>query len=351
MLVKDFDFTLPPELIAQEAKPKGTSRMMVVTPHGGDSEITHATIADFPSLLRDGDVVVVNDTKVIPARLFAAPKGNMQRTIEVFLTRHVGPNEWECWCKPARRIEPGDVLRFGDKLQATVRSRTEDGFRIHFSISRDAATPADIWNEIENLGVMPLPPYIQREEPRDEDRAAYQTVYAEREGAIAAPTAGLHFTQELLEEVARRAELLRLTLHVGVGTFKPVKVERVSEHRMDPEWFEISDETAWRINLARREGRRVIAIGTTTVRALESASQHGETSSGAAETSIFITPGYRFRCVDALLTNFHLPQSTLLMLVSAFAGIATIRRAYAAAIDEKYRFYSFGDCMFITRRG
>lgn len=348
MRLSDFDFELPDDLIAQEALPKGTSRMLVVRPRGGEPELEHRNVREFASLLEEGDVVVLNDTKVIPARLFAAPVGNMQRSIEVFLTRHTAPLVWECWCKPARRVDVGTVLRFSDRLQATVRHKSEDGFVIELGGS-DAV---EIWSEIERVGVMPLPPYIRREQPREEDRVAYQTVYAERAGAIAAPTAGLHFTRAMLDEIEARAELVRVTLHVGVGTFKPVKTDDVSQHRMDAEWYEISPEAAAQITAAKREGRRVVAIGTTTVRTLESAAEDdGSVVPGARETSIFITPGYEFKTVDALLTNFHLPKSTLLMLVSAFAGRETIRRAYAEAVRERYRFYSFGDCMFLTARG
>jgi S-adenosylmethionine:tRNA ribosyltransferase-isomerase len=348
MLLSDFDFHLPNELIAQEALPKGTSRMLVVRPGEGAPGLEHRRVHELVSLLGKGDVVVVNDTKVIPARLFAEPLGNMTRKIEVFLTRHTSPLVWECWCKPAKRVSIGDVLRFSDALQAVVRRKSDDGFVIEFH----HVTPAGVWSEIERLGIMPLPPYIRREEARAEDREAYQTVYADRAGAIAAPTAGLHFTREMLAELERTVELVHITLHVGVGTFKPVKVENVSDHRMDPEWYDISPEAAAQLPAAKREGRRVVAIGTTTVRTLESAAEEdGSIVPGSRETSIFITPGYSFRVVDALLTNFHLPQSTLLMLVSAFAGRETIKAAYAEAVKERYRFYSFGDCMFLTNRG
>jgi S-adenosylmethionine:tRNA ribosyltransferase-isomerase len=317
-------------LIAQQPRERGRSRMMVVTP---PDKIAHDSFASFPKLLDRSDTLVINDTRVIPARLFAQPKGSMQRTIEIFLIRQRDAATWEAWCKPARRVRSGDELRFSDRLTARVLEKSEGTVAVRFE--------GDL-REIERIGVMPLPPYIGREST-ERDRETYQTVYANELGAIAAPTAGLHFTREILDAIAARGiEIVRITLHVGIGTFEPVKVDDVSKHVMHSERFEISEEASAKLNAAKS----IVAVGTTTVRALESAAPHFEP--GRRETNIFITPGYEFKAVDKLLTNFHLPESTLLMLVSAFAGVDTIRRAYAEAIREKYFFYSYGDCMFIT---
>lgn len=311
--------------------------MMVVTPRDGEPRIEHQTFARFPSLLEPDDVLVINDTKVIPARLFAAPKGAMKRPVELLLVSRRDAATWEAWCKPARRVRPGDALRFSDRLSGIVVEKDAGTVVIRFE--GDLA-------DIERIGVMPLPPYISRPQPLESDRQSYQTVYAREPGAIAAPTAGLHFTPEILEEIARQNRIVRITLHVGIGTFEPVKVDDLEAHRMHSERYEISAEAADALNGAKS----IVAVGTTTVRALESAILAGRFHAGRAETDIFITPGYRFRAVRRLLTNFHLPESTLLMLVSAFAGVETIRRAYAEAIREKYFFYSYGDCMFLRRR-
>jgi S-adenosylmethionine:tRNA ribosyltransferase-isomerase len=347
----DFSFDLPPELIAQEPLPRGTSRMLVVSPSDAAApELLDRTIADFPDLLGAGDVVVLNDTRVVPARHFAQPKGAMTRSIEVLLTRQLASLRWECWVKPARRVKPGDRLQFSEALSAEVEAKDEQTFTLRFELHGGEAA---FWPELERIGVMPLPPYIRREEARDQDKRDYQTVYAAQAGAIAAPTAGLHFTPELLQAVeSRGAELVRVTLHVGLGTFAPVKVDDISEHRMHTERYLISEVAARALNKARVEGRRIVAVGTTSVRTLESAVRaSGTFSPGSGETDIFITPGYRFQAVDGLLTNFHLPESTLMMLVSAFAGMETIRAAYREAIARRYRFFSYGDCMFLTKRG
>ena len=336
----DFSYDLPEELIAQEPRERGRSRMMVVSP----GAIEHARFDSFPDRLGAGDVLVLNDTRVIPARLFARPKGQMKNVIEFLLTRRRDDRTWEAWCKPARRVRPGDIVTFTDALAAEVLEKLDTGtVVIRFNGGAE---------EIERAGVPPLPPYIHRETPRHSDREAYQTVYAAERGAIAAPTAGLHFTREILDAIAARGvEIVRVTLHVGIGTFKPVKVDDIAEHTMDSERYEITPEAAARLNAARDEGRRIVAVGTTSVRTLESAMQRGRFEPGWNETSIFITPGFEFKAVDALLTNFHLPESTLLMLVSAFAGMETIRAAYAEAIREKYLFYSYGDCMFLKCGG
>ncbi len=334
----DFHYDLPRELIAQEPRERGRSRMMVVTPRNGPPEIAHENFAHFPDLLEPDDVLVINDTRVIPARLFAEPKGHMKRKIEVLLTRQLDALTWEAWASPAKRIRVDDHLRFSDRLSAHALDKREGTVVLRFE--------GDL-EEIERVGVMPLPPYITRDEPRESDRQAYQTVYAAERGAIAAPTAGLHFTPELLDRIAQRHEIVRITLHVGIGTFKPVKADDISAHVMDAEVYDISERAAESLNRART----IVAVGTTTVRTLESAIRDGRFQAGRAETSIFITPGYRFRAVDRLLTNFHLPESTLIMLVSAFAGMETIRAAYRAAIERRYFFYSYGDCMLIRNRG
>jgi S-adenosylmethionine:tRNA ribosyltransferase-isomerase len=334
----DFSFELPPELIAQEPRERGRSRMLVVPGMEDD------TFANFPERLGPRDVLVINDTRVIPARLYARPKGQMKNPIEFLLTRQRGDDTWETWCRPAKRVKPGDTVTFSDTLTAEVLEKAEGSVTIRFH-----GDPA----EIERLGIPPLPPYILREQPRDSDRESYQTVYAARRGAVAAPTAGLHFTPEILERIAARGiEIVRITLHVGIGTFKPVKVDDLAEHRMDAERYEITAEAAHTLNRALGEQRPIVAVGTTSVRTLESAIRtgNGRFVAGAEETSIFITPGFDFRAVDRLLTNFHLPESTLLMLVSAFAGIDTIRTAYAEAIRRQYLFYSYGDCMFIQKK-
>ncbi|HEY6139883.1 MAG TPA: tRNA preQ1(34) S-adenosylmethionine ribosyltransferase-isomerase QueA [Thermoanaerobaculia bacterium] len=325
----DFAYHLPPELIAQEPRERGRSRMMIVR---GDT-IEHDTFANFPNRLAPGDVLVLNDTRVIPARLFGRRAG-MTREVELLLTKQREGGWWEAWAKPAKRLKVGDQIEFSEKLRAHVEERSGGTVVVRFD--------GDL-GEIDRVGVMPLPPYIAREEPRESDRESYQTVYANERGAIAAPTAGLHFTRAMLDEIAKTHEIVRITLHVGIGTFEPVKVDDVAQHVMHSERYEISEAAAATLNAAKS----IVAVGTTTVRTLESAWRDGRIEAGKGETNIFITPGYEFRAVDKLLTNFHLPESTLLMLVSAFAGMETIRRAYAEAIRERYRFYSYGDCMFL----
>jgi len=347
----DFSYDLPRELIAQEPRPRGRSRMMVVrgagSPTRGSEDprhvIEHDSFANFPDRLDPRDVLVINDTRVIPARLYAEPKGQMKNRIELLLTKQLDDQMWEAWCKPAKRVKTADQLRFSPLLTATVMAKRDDGtIVVRFEGPHE---------ELERVGVPPLPPYIARQSPRESDKESYQTVYAAERGAIAAPTAGLHFTREILDAIAARGiDVVRITLHVGLGTFKPVKVDDIAEHRMDSERYTISPDAAATLNRALDEKRSIVAVGTTSVRTLESAIRAGNDRfvAGPAETSIFITPGFEFRAVDKLLTNFHLPESTLIMLVSAFAGIETIRNAYAEAIREKYFFYSYGDCMFIV---
>lgn len=345
MLRTDFSYDLPADLIAQEPRERGRSRMMVLTPQdGAPPAIEHDSFANFPQRLGQRDVLVINDTRVIPARLYARPKGQMKNPIEFLLTRERDPVTWEAWCRPAKRVRPGDTVSFSDTLSAEVLEKEEGTVVLRF---------AGDMTEIERVGIPPLPPYIERTEPRESDKDSYQTVYAAARGAIAAPTAGLHFTQEILDAIAARGvEIVRVTLHVGIGTFKPVKVDDIAEHRMDAERYDITAGAADRLNAALAEKRPIVAVGTTSVRTLESAIRAGSGRfvPGHGETSIFITPGFTFRAVDRLLTNFHLPESTLLMLVSAFAGMETVRDAYAEAIRNRYLFYSYGDCMFITRK-
>lgn len=344
MLRSEFSYTLPEDLIAQVPRTRGASRMMLVNP-ARDPEIEHRSFQDFPGQLNPGDLLVLNDTRVFPARLFARPKGNMKNPIEILLTRELEPGRWEAWCRPARRVKPGDRLDFSETLHAEVEARSEGTVTLRFPLEARI-----FWNEIERIGVTPLPPYIKRPAARPEDRQSYQTVYAAEPGAIAAPTAGLHFTDEILAAItAKGIQIAPITLHVGIGTFKTVEAERIEDHRMDSERYEIPPSSAEAIRRAVHDRRRIVAVGTTTVRALESAwrAGNGSVREGKGETSIFIHPGFDFQVVSALLTNFHLPQSTLLMLISAFAGVETIRRAYREAIAKKYFFYSYGDCMFI----
>jgi S-adenosylmethionine:tRNA ribosyltransferase-isomerase len=345
MLRTDFSYELPDELIAQEPRERGRSRMLVMTPGPeGPPRIEHDAFASFPERLGPGDVLVLNDTRVIPARLYARPKPGMINPIEFLLTRERDPVTWEAWCRPAKRVRPGDAVVFSDELSAEVLEKEEGTVVVRFRGDME---------EIERLGIPPLPPYIARPEPKPQDRESYQTVYAAARGAIAAPTAGLHFTQEILDRIAERGtEIVRVTLHVGIGTFKPVKAERVEDHRMESERYDITAQAADVLNAALTASRRIVAVGTTSVRTLESAIRAGggRIVPGHGETSLFITPGFEFQAVDALLTNFHLPESTLLMLVSAFAGRDAIRYAYAEAIRHRYFFYSYGDCMFVTTR-
>jgi S-adenosylmethionine:tRNA ribosyltransferase-isomerase len=341
MLVRDFDFELPGELIAQRPRPRGESRLFVID---AAPAYRHRSIADLPALLRPGDLLVVNDTRVIPARLFARRVGGGGR-VELLLVERLDERCWECLVRPGRKARPGTRLELAPELDAEIAGESGDGRRlVRFS--------APVEPRLEELGHVPLPPYIDRpDEP--EDRERYQTVWAREPGAIAAPTAGLHFSEELLAALAARGvERRAVTLHVGIGTFKPVTAELVHEHRMDAERWLVPEEAARAIAAARAGGRRVVAVGTTVVRTLESAAREGggEVRPGAGSTDLFIVPGFRFRVVDALLTNFHLPRSTLLMLVSAFAGRERVLAAYREAIAEGYRFFSYGDAMLVERR-
>ena len=328
MLLSDFDYDLPKELIAQQpAEPRDSSRLMVL-----NEGIEHRRFRDIVEYLEAGDVLVMNDTKVLKARIFG--KKSTGGRIEALVLRQIEGDIWEALIKG--KVKEGTVLDFSGH-SARVLSRDEGKAMVRFSEDPGAI--------MEEQGIYPLPPYIKE---YDGDMERYQTVYAQKDGAVAAPTAGLHFTPELLEEVRKKGvETVHITLHVGWGTFKPVKVENIEEHKMETEWYEISREAAERIN--SREGR-LFAVGTTSVRTLESSSMDGAVLPGSGETDLFIYPGYEFRSgMDALITNFHLPKSTLLMLVSAFAGYERIMNAYRLAVEERYRFFSFGDAMLIFR--
>ena len=361
MLVSDFNFSLPEELIAQQPLPdRAASRLLHL--NRSPEQFSDARFRDFPDLLRPSDLVVFNNTRVFPARLFGrrsgakaqplsaenpASRNFLRGQIEVLLTRQLSSNsnEWDCLVRPGRKIGVGERLFFGsdEELQAEVIARGSFGERrIRF------APVPDFFAKVERIGHVPLPPYIDRSDDRA-DRERYQTIYAREKGSVAAPTAGLHFTSEILARIkARGIETAEVTLHVGLGTFQPVREERVEDHRLHRESYTISPETASAINRAQDAKRRVVAIGTTTVRTLEySAASSGRVKAGSGEADIFIFPGYEFRVVGALLTNFHLPQSTLLMLVCAFGGQQRVLEAYSHAVAGRYRFYSYGDCMFL----
>lgn len=340
MKVSDFDYYLPEELIAQKPiYPRDASRLLVLDRKTG--QVEHCSFTEIVAYLQTGDVLVLNDTRVIPARLF----GHRQDTggkIEVFLLKCLSSNEWEVLVKPGKRARLGSTIVFGEgELTALVKDRTDAGGRL-----LEFKYQGVFEEHLDKLGLMPLPPYIKE---KLEDRERYQTVYSRMEGSSAAPTAGLHFTPELLDAIqAKGIHLAYLLLHVGLGTFRPVTVENVEEHIMHSEYYEVTPEAAETINQARKQGGRIIAVGTTSVRTLETvADEKGIIRAGSGWTDIFIYPGYRFKCVDALLTNFHLPKSTLLMLVSAFAGVEQVREAYRQAVENRYRFFSFGDAMFI----
>ena len=342
MKVDAFDFVLPEERIAQHAiEPRDASRMLVV-----DDGFTDATICQLTDYVRAGDILVFNDTKVIPARLFGQ-RG--KAGIELLLHKAVGPNRWLAFARPAKRLQPNDLITFAEEFSAIVAKKHTDG-QIELGFNTGRFT---LEEQLERYGIMPLPPYIKRERTGDaDDTARYQTVFATYPGAVAAPTAGLHFTPELLEAIAKKgAHTAFVTLHVGAGTFQPVKVDDTSEHKMHSEWAQLTAKTATEINDAKARGGRVIAVGTTSLRTLESATDaQGAVSEFIGDTSIFITPGYRFKLVDLLVTNFHLPRSTLFMLVSAFCGLDRMQRAYRHAIEQKYRFYSYGDACLLFRQ-
>ncbi len=341
MKTADFDFELPPERVAaRPIRPRDAARMLVV-----GEELSDRGVRDLPALLEPGDVMVFNDTRVLPARL-RGRRGEAR--IEVTLHRQEGTCEWRAFAKPAKRLRPGDTVAFADGFGAEVVDKREGG---EVLLRFDRSGP-DLIAALHDHGEMPLPPYIRREAGADaQDRSDYQTMFAEADGAVAAPTAGLHFTPELMRAIADRGvTAVPLTLHVGAGTFLPVKVEDVRRHRMHAEYGEIGTATADAVNAARAAGGRVLAVGTTVLRLLESAADEtGTLHPFSGETDIFITPGYRFKIVDLLMTNFHLPRSTLFMLVCAFAGMARMKAAYAHAIAAGYRFYSYGDACLLKR--
>ncbi len=343
MNTSDFDYDLPKELIAQDPLlDRSSSRLMLLDKTTG--EISHEIFSNITKYLKKGDCLVINDTKVIPARLFGV-KEDTNAAIEFLLLKRIDEFCWETLVKPGKKARVGARIVFGDGiLKGEIVDVLEEGNRIiKFEYE-------GIFEEIlDKLGTMPLPPYITK---KLEDQKRYQTVYAKNSGSAAAPTAGLHFTNTLLDEINKMGvDIARVTLHVGLGTFRPVKVENVKEHKMHTEYFEVSKEAADTINRAKDRGDRVICVGTTSCRTVESAADdNGRVRAMGADTSIFIYPGYEFKVLDGLITNFHLPQSTLIMLVSALAGKENVLNAYKTAVEEKYRFFSFGDAMFISEK-
>ena len=347
MRVDQFDFDLPEELIAlRPARPRDSARMLVVR---ADGSVEHAALHELPGYLEPRDTLVLNDSKVIPARLYGRRVGRgAEPKIEVLLHKRLAPDRFLALARPARKLSPGDRLALGATIAAEVLARGAAGeVELRFALSGAALDGA-----VAAEGEMPLPPYIAGKRKADAlDVSDYQTVYARLEGSVAAPTAGLHFTPALFEALtARGIGRESVTLHVGLGTFLPVSAADTAQHKMHPEWATLTADTAARLNAARTAGGRIVAIGTTSLRTLESAADPGgHIAAFAGETDIFITPGYRFRTAEALLTNFHLPRSTLFMLVSAFCGLETMQAAYAEAIKERYRFYSYGDACLLFR--
>lgn len=350
MKTTDFDFDLPEDRIAlRPVEPRDSARLLVVREGGLEDRI----VRDLPEFLQPGDALVFNDTRVIPARLAGSrhrvgPEGEtLSVAVEATLHHRDAPDVWSAFMKPGKRIKPGDRIAF-EHLEAAVVSKGDDGL---ITLRFDRSGPA-LDDAIRAVGVMPLPPYIAAKRAEDDrDRSDYQTVYAEHDGSVAAPTAGLHFTPALLDAIrAKGVSTHAVTLHVGAGTFLPVKVDDIAEHRMHSEWGEVSADTAEALNRVRANGGRIVCVGTTSLRLLESATDpDGTVQPFHGDTAIFITPGYRFRAVDVLMTNFHLPKSTLFMLVSAFAGTDTMKAAYAHAIATGYRFYSYGDGSLLFR--
>lgn len=337
-----FDFDLPPGLVAQEpARPRGSARLLVV----GEAALHDAAVADLPDLLRPGDLLVLNDTRVLPTR-FAARRGEVP--VEATLVEPAGEGTWWALCRPGKRLRVGDTVALAPGLDAAVMAKDGEGrVLLGFALAGE-----DLRAAIRAAGSMPLPPYIRRPRGGDaRDLDDYQPVFARAEGAVAAPTASLHFTPELLGRLAGRGiGTTFVTLHVGLGTFAPVKEEDVRDHQIHAERYEVPESTAARVAATRAAGGRVVAVGTTALRALETAAREdGTLTTGAGETRLFVTPGHRFRVVDLLLTNFHLPRSTLLMLVAAFSGLDRIREAYAHAVRHRYRFFSYGDACLLER--
>ncbi|MCI8460527.1 MAG: tRNA preQ1(34) S-adenosylmethionine ribosyltransferase-isomerase QueA [Bacilli bacterium] len=340
MMVEDFDYDLPEELIAQTPLLKrDESRLLVLDKKTG--EVEHKKFYDIVDYLNEGDTLVLNDTKVLPARLIGV-KEETNAVIEILLLKNIEGDKWECLTKPARRIKEGTIVSFGDgKLKAKCCGVADDGIR-HFELLYDGI----LMEILDELGTMPLPPYIHE---KLEDQSRYQTVYAKEIGSAAAPTAGLHFTEELLERVKNKGvNIAYVTLHVGLGTFRPVSVEKIEDHEMHSEFYSMLEKDAKLLNETKKNGHKIIAVGTTSTRTLETiASVYGEFRECSGWTNIFIYPGYEFKAIDKLITNFHLPKSTLVMLVSSLAGRENILNAYKVAVDLEYRFFSFGDAMFI----
>ncbi len=340
MEVKDFDYYLPEELIAQTPlKVRDSSRLLVLDKENGNVE--HKVFSNIIDYLEKGDTLVLNDTKVLPARLIGV-KEDTGAVIEILLLKNLEGDEWECLVKPARRIKVGTVVSFGEgKLKVECTGEFDEGIR-HFKLLYNGI----LMEILEELGTMPLPPYIHE---KLEDQSRYQTVYAKEVGSAAAPTAGLHFTKELLKNIEDKGiNICYVTLHVGLGTFRPVSVDKIEDHEMHSEYYQMTKEVADKLNETKKNGGRIIAVGTTSTRTLETImSTYGTFKECSGWTNIFIYPGYEFKAIDCLITNFHLPKSTLVMLVSALAGRENILNAYKIAVDEKYRFFSFGDAMFI----
>ena len=332
-------YHLPPELIAQYPKDKrSTSRLLYLNKNTGD--ISHHKFTDILKLLKPSDVLVLNRTRVIPARLLG--KKSTGAKVEIFLLNQKTDKTWECLVKPGRKLKVGTEVEFSQDLSGKIIACTEDGERLV-----EFYWEGDFWEILEKTGRTPLPPYIKRESI-EKDKETYQTVYAHERGSVAAPTAGLHFTRELLNKLEQKGiEILEVLLHVGLGTFQMVKTENIDEHKMHSEFCRITEETAEKINKAKSQGRRIVAVGTTSTRTLESFAENGILTSGAHWTDIFIYPGKKLQITDGLITNFHLPYSTLLMLVSAIAGYENIMNAYKIAVEKKYRFFSYGDAMLI----
>lgn len=339
MKKSDFFYNLPEELIAQTPiEPRNASRLMVLNRENG--EVKHKKFTDLPDFLKRGDLLVLNDTKVLPARIFGK-RTDTGSEVEFVLLKRKNDTDWECIAGPGKKAKVGHSFTFSEKLSGEVIEVLPDGNRIlHFIFE------GEFYSLLNEVGNMPLPHYI-KEELKDKDR--YQTVYSRELGSAAAPTAGLHFTKEMLEELKKLGiNIAYVTLHVGLGTFRPVKVDNILEHKMHSEHYHVPKETAELINATKEKGGRVICVGTTSCRTVESAAdENGRLTECSGDTDIFIYPGYKFRCLDALITNFHLPESTLIMLVSALAGYENTMNAYKIAVEEKYRFFSFGDAMFI----
>ena len=341
MQKSDFNFELPEELIAQQpCEPRDAARLLYMNRNSGT--LTHNVFHQLTELLQPGDLLVLNNSKVLPARLIGQ-RNDEGAVCELLLLRQIRQDVWECLAKPGRKLRPGVTVSFGDgSLTATVLETLENGGKIvQFTYNTQT-----LYEKLDEFGQMPLPPYIQSRVSKESD---YQTVYAKELGSAAAPTAGLHFTEELLEKLeSKGVKQTELTLHVGLGTFRPMQEEKVEDHIMHSEWYSISEEAAQAINETKERGGRVIAVGTTSCRTLESvAARYGKIQPASGDTDIFITPGYEFKAIDGLITNFHLPESTLIMLVSAFCGYENTMNAYKVAVEEQYRFFSFGDAMLL----